>query len=124
MESRGRTHFIFVAAPDSLEENRAFLAQSGVPALTKPVALEDLRSVVEQRINNYAEPAHTWGTRKGPSRDPDGDQEARRQRVTPDNGEEAGAGEELVGERLATASTRSSAGFAGATCSLGGGSEG
>ncbi len=54
-----RTHFIFLAAPDSLEENRAFLAQSGVPALTKPVALEDLRSVVEQRISHFAEPAHT-----------------------------------------------------------------
>ena len=60
-----RTHFIFLAAPDSLEENRAFLAHSGVPALTKPVALDDLRSVVEQRISHFAEPAHTWGTRRG-----------------------------------------------------------
>jgi len=54
-----RAHFIFLAAPDSLEDNRAFLAQCGVSALTKPVALEDLRSVVEQRISHFAEPAHT-----------------------------------------------------------------
>ena len=52
-------HFIFLAAPDSLEENQAFLAQSGVPVLTKPIALEDLRSVVEQSIGHIAEPART-----------------------------------------------------------------
>lgn len=50
-------HFVFLTTAESLEENRAFLAQSRVPVLTKPVALEDLRSMVERMIGQIAEPA-------------------------------------------------------------------
>lgn len=37
---------VFVASPDSLDDHQEFLADCGVPVLTKPVELEDLHSVV------------------------------------------------------------------------------
>lgn len=39
---------VFIGTPDSMETHRDFLAGSGMPSLTKPVALEDLRSTVER----------------------------------------------------------------------------
>ena len=44
-------HLLFLTTPDSMEHHRGFLAESGVPALTKPVGLEDLRSTVEHMIS-------------------------------------------------------------------------
>jgi len=44
------TRLIFLTTPDSLEAHRTFLAEYGMPTLTKPVALEDLRVVVERMI--------------------------------------------------------------------------
>ncbi len=46
--------FIFLGTPDAMEAHRTFLADSGMPTLTKPVALEDLRSTVEQMIANQS----------------------------------------------------------------------
>ncbi len=43
---------VFLTTPDSHHDNQAFLAQSGVPVLTKPIELEDLRSVVELMIGH------------------------------------------------------------------------
>ena len=42
--------FLFLTTPESHDAHRAFLGERGVPALTKPVTLDDLRSAVEQRI--------------------------------------------------------------------------
>lgn len=42
--------FLFLTTPDSHDAHRAFLGGCGVPALTKPVTLDDLRSAVERRI--------------------------------------------------------------------------
>ena len=47
---------VFLASPDSVEDHEAFLAQTGVPVLTKPVEFEDLRSVVERMLNQIVEP--------------------------------------------------------------------
>lgn len=41
---------IFIGTPDSMEDHRDFLAASGMPALTKPIALEELRAAVERMI--------------------------------------------------------------------------
>ena len=48
---------VFLASPDSLDDHQVFLAQSGVPVLTKPVELEDLRSMVERMLGQIVEPA-------------------------------------------------------------------
>ena len=48
------TRIIFIATPDSMEDHRDFLADSGMPALIKPVALEDLRSAVARLIGSDA----------------------------------------------------------------------
>jgi DNA-binding response OmpR family regulator len=52
---RTRTRFIFVTTPDSWESHQAFLDASGMPALTKPFGLDDLRSIVEQTIGGGAQ---------------------------------------------------------------------
>lgn len=44
--------FLFLTTPDSREAHEAFLAATGVPALTKPIGLDDLRSVVRQMIGS------------------------------------------------------------------------
>ena len=46
------TRFIFLTTPDSRETHEAFLSASGAPALTKPIGLDDLRSVVERMIGH------------------------------------------------------------------------
>jgi CheY-like chemotaxis protein len=51
------THLVFLTTPDSLDANEAFLAESGVPVLTKPFELDDLQSVVGRMIDHVAEPA-------------------------------------------------------------------
>ncbi|HYB42870.1 MAG TPA: response regulator [Candidatus Methylomirabilis sp.] len=48
------TPFIFLTTPDSLDAHRSFLANTDVPALVKPVALEELRSTVERVITSSA----------------------------------------------------------------------
>lgn len=53
-DSPGR--FLFLSSPDALVEHEASLAQTGLPALTKPVALDDLRFAVE-RMMTAPEPA-------------------------------------------------------------------
>ena len=50
------TRFIFLTTPDSWESHHAFLDASGLPALTKPVGLDDLRSLVEQMIGGGTQP--------------------------------------------------------------------
>ena len=47
---------VFLTTPDSLEHHWAFLARSGAPVLTKPVALDDLRWLAEQMTGRVAEP--------------------------------------------------------------------
>ena len=49
-------HLVFLTTPDSLDANETFLAESGVPVLTKPVELDDLESVVGRLIDHGAEP--------------------------------------------------------------------
>jgi len=44
------TRFIFLTTPDSWEAHHAFLAATGVPALTKPIRLDDLCTTVERII--------------------------------------------------------------------------
>ena len=44
--------FIFLTTPDSMESNRAFLAGTGMPALTKPIALEDLRVTIARMVSS------------------------------------------------------------------------
>ena len=51
------TRIIFIATPDSMEDHREFLANSSMPALTKPVALEELRAAVERIIGRNARSA-------------------------------------------------------------------
>ncbi|PYO28308.1 MAG: hypothetical protein DMD86_16515 [Candidatus Rokuibacteriota bacterium] len=51
------TRIIFIATPDSMEDHREFLANSSMPALTKPVALEELRAAVERMIGRNARSA-------------------------------------------------------------------
>jgi DNA-binding response OmpR family regulator len=46
---------VFLASPDSLDDNQAFLACSRVPALAKPIELEDLHSMVERILSRVAE---------------------------------------------------------------------
>ena len=43
-------HFLLLGTPDSMEHHRAFLAETRMPILSKPVALDDLRSAVERMI--------------------------------------------------------------------------
>ena len=50
------TRFIFLTTPDSSDAHDAFLARTGVPALTKPVALDDLHSIVERMIGSSSRP--------------------------------------------------------------------
>jgi DNA-binding response OmpR family regulator len=53
LEERGsgvRERLLFLATPDSQECHQGFLTEFRVPALTKPVALDDLRSAVERLI--------------------------------------------------------------------------
>ena len=45
------SRFIFLTTPDSRESNRAFLDGTGMPALTKPVALEDLQSTIARMVS-------------------------------------------------------------------------
>ena len=47
---------VFLTTPHSLEHHLAFVARSGVPVLTKPVALDDLRWLAEQMTGRVAEP--------------------------------------------------------------------
>ena len=51
-------HLVFLTTSDSLDANEAFLAESGVPVLTKPIDLDDLHSVVGRMIDHVtlAEP--------------------------------------------------------------------
>jgi DNA-binding response OmpR family regulator len=44
------TRFIFLTTPDSSDAHHAFLARTGMPALTKPFGLEELHSAVEHMI--------------------------------------------------------------------------
>jgi DNA-binding response OmpR family regulator len=46
------THFLFLSSPDSMEHHLAFLAETRIPILTKPVAFEDLRSTVDRMIGS------------------------------------------------------------------------
>ena len=48
------TRILFIATPDSMEDHRNFLTDNGMPALIKPVALEDLRSAVARLIGSDA----------------------------------------------------------------------
>jgi DNA-binding response OmpR family regulator len=48
------SRFIFLTTPDSLESHRTFLAGTGMPALTKPIALEDLRTTIERMVSDRA----------------------------------------------------------------------
>ena len=41
---------LLLATPHSLEAHDAFLAETGLPAMLKPVRLEDLRSAVESML--------------------------------------------------------------------------
>jgi CheY-like chemotaxis protein len=50
---------VFLASPDSFDDNQAFLVHSGVPVLTKPVELENLHSVVGHMVGQIVEPART-----------------------------------------------------------------
>ena len=43
-------HFLFLGTPDSMEHHQAFLAETRLPILAKPVAFDDLRSAVERMI--------------------------------------------------------------------------
>ena len=47
---------VFLASPDSLEDHQTFLAETSVPVLTKPVALENLHSVVDRMIGQIVQP--------------------------------------------------------------------
>jgi CheY-like chemotaxis protein len=47
-------HLVFLTTPDLLDANEAFLAESGVPVLTKPIDLDDLHSVVGRMIDHIA----------------------------------------------------------------------
>jgi CheY-like chemotaxis protein len=50
-------HLVFLTTPDSLDAHEAFLAESGVPVLTKPIDLDELHSVVGRMIDHVlAEP--------------------------------------------------------------------
>lgn len=53
-QSDALTRFIFLTTPDSWEAYHAFLASTGAPALTKPICLDDLCSVVERMIGTSA----------------------------------------------------------------------
>jgi CheY-like chemotaxis protein len=44
------TRFIFLTTPDVMEAHRSFLAGTGMPALTKPIALEDLRLTIDRMV--------------------------------------------------------------------------
>jgi DNA-binding response OmpR family regulator len=46
------TPFIFLTTPDSREAHHAFLAATDMPSLTKPIGLDDLRSVVARMIGS------------------------------------------------------------------------
>ncbi len=46
-------HLVFLTTPDSLDANEAFLAESGMPVLTKPIDLDDLLSVVGRMIDHH-----------------------------------------------------------------------
>ena len=46
------TRFIFLTTPDSRDTHQTFLDASGMPALTKPFGLDDLRSIVERTIGS------------------------------------------------------------------------
>ena len=50
------TPFIFLTTPDSWESHHAFLAETGMPALTKPIGLDDLWSAVERMIGSDSHP--------------------------------------------------------------------
>jgi CheY-like chemotaxis protein len=39
---------VFLASPDSFDDNQSFIEDSGRPVLTKPIELEDLRTVVDR----------------------------------------------------------------------------
>ena len=47
-------HLVFLTTPDLLDANEAFLAESGVPVLTKPIDLDELHAVVGQMIDHVA----------------------------------------------------------------------
>jgi CheY-like chemotaxis protein len=55
-QSDALRRFIFLTTPDSREAHRAFLAASGAPALTKPICLDDLCTVVEKMLESSARP--------------------------------------------------------------------
>ena len=54
--SNAFTRFIFLTTPDCSDIHHAFLARTGVRALTKPFALSDLHSVVEEMIGSTDRP--------------------------------------------------------------------
>jgi len=54
MDSLAR--LVFLASPHSFDDHHAFIEQSGVPVLTKPIDLHDLHSVVGRMTGQVAEP--------------------------------------------------------------------
>ena len=52
--SEALSRLIFLTTPDSMECNQKFLAESGAPALTKPIALDDLRSTIERIVSSHS----------------------------------------------------------------------
>ena len=54
--SSALANFIFLTTPDASDTHHAFLARTGIRALTKPVDLADLHSVVEQMIGGTGGP--------------------------------------------------------------------
>ena len=48
---------LFLTTPHSFEDHRGFLAQSGVPVLTKPIGVDELRAVVDEMTSRITEPA-------------------------------------------------------------------